>query len=93
MRFTLLSISSMKSSALWPSLNRRTNLGKGTSCAAQLTLKFTIRAMVNSSIMSWPPRIVLARWNAFSQFLIPAAQWLKEVVQIVVNASIGVERG
>jgi hypothetical protein len=27
---------------LWPSLNRRPNFGKGTSCAAQLTLKFTI---------------------------------------------------
>jgi hypothetical protein len=29
-------------SALWPSLSWMPNFGKGTSCAAQLTLKFTI---------------------------------------------------
>jgi hypothetical protein len=42
MRFTLLSISSIKSSTLWASRSQRPNFGKGTSCVAYLTLKFTI---------------------------------------------------
>jgi hypothetical protein len=41
-RVTLLSISSIKSSALWPSLSLMPNFGKGTCCAAQLTLKCAI---------------------------------------------------
>jgi hypothetical protein len=50
-------------------------------------------AAVNSSIMLRPPTIVLARWNALLQFLIPAARWLYEAVLIAVNASMDVEKG
>jgi hypothetical protein len=39
---TFLSTSDMKSLALWLSGKWSPNWGKGTSCVAQLTLKFTI---------------------------------------------------
>jgi hypothetical protein len=41
-RVTFFSTSSMKASALWPSLSLVPNFGKGTSCVAQLTLNYTI---------------------------------------------------
>jgi hypothetical protein len=52
-----------------------------------------ISAATNSSMVSRPLRIVLARKKAFSQLLKPTVQLLYKAVQVAVTGSIGEYKG